>query len=149
MLKRFAFLAGYKLVQVSNIEVKKRKFDPAARFTHKLQILNSIDSEFTELAEITDQHTDNHSIILMKSIKETNDFLNLSPFIVDTDGSRVNTEDMGLPKRDIFLFDKYDGRKIYYYGSESKATDDLSYLEQYDDLIAEYNEMINVFSNEK
>jgi AraC-like DNA-binding protein len=149
MLKRFSFLAGYKLVHVSGIEVRKRKFDLDAHFQHKLQILNSIDSEFAELSEITPQYADNHSVILMKSIKETSEFLNLSPFIVDTHGAIIKSAEAHTLKRDIFLFDRYENNNLKFYGSELNSTESLSYLEQYDDLVAEYNEMIKIFSHEK
>ncbi len=145
LLKKASFLVKYKLVNVSSIKVIKSKFKPAF-FQHDLQLLNSADSEFQLHQQIIEQFSDSHAVLLMKSIKEPTEFLNLSPLVIDTHGEEINSKSKTNIKKDIFLMDSYDGENINYLGTEVTSPADLSSLDHYQDLVEEYREMCKLMS---
>jgi len=83
MLKSIAFIVKYKLVTIREIKVLKARHKNAL-FEHWIDILNSSDSDFRSKEEVFDSFSDSGAVLLMKSIKQPNDFLNLSPLIIDT-----------------------------------------------------------------
>ncbi|MCB0634641.1 MAG: CHAT domain-containing protein [Saprospiraceae bacterium] len=87
ILKKIAFLVKYKLVTIKNIELQKRRHEPA-RFRHNQIILNrALTVASTGVAEIGvefENYTDNKSVLFIKTDDNmVSDFLNLTPFIID------------------------------------------------------------------
>lgn len=140
-LKRSAFLAKYKLVNLKSILVRKARFKDAS-FEHQLSLLNSTDAEFNLHHETFAQFADSSAVLLMKSIKDITSFLNLSPFVIDTHGEETDSNQ--VVKRDLFLFDHVDGDKLQYHGSETVSKEDLSTLAHYQDLVDEYFEILKL-----
>ena len=145
LLIKSSFLVKYKLVNVGSIKVLKSKFKPAF-FQHNLHILNSADSEFQLHQEVIEQFSDSNAVLLMKSIKQPTDFLNLSPLVIDTHSEEINTNAKANVKKDIFLMDGLDGDIINYLGTEVTSHADLSSLDHYQDLVEEYREMIKLMN---
>jgi AraC-like DNA-binding protein len=123
VLKKLSFLARYRLVHVSAIKVEKPKFGEA-RFQHHYHFLNAIDADFKMHLESLDDFADSQAVLLMDSIKNTGEFLNLSPFIVDT------YEEEGLDKqkikRDVFLYHHHEKGLLHFEGSDLNQLESLA-----------------------
>lgn len=141
ILKKLAFLVRYRFVNVDSIEVNKVKFK-AASFEHHLHILNTTDSEFKIHKEQLPEFSDSHAVLLMKSIREPNQFLNLSPFIIDTHTERKET--VGNYKKDIYLFTRSSNGDAFYSGIESGSEEDLAFLEHRQSLTDLFNVTLNL-----
>ena len=148
ILKKISFLAKYRFVNVDSIEVNKPRFRQAT-FEHKLHILNSADNEFRLHKESLSEFSDSHAILLMKSIKDPNQFLNLSPFVIDTHTERMNNKDISNYKKDVYLFTQFDRDRLVYTGIESCTTNDLSFLENYSALITDFNELLTLIEQQR
>ena len=145
LLKKSAFLVKYKLVNVGSIKVLKSKFKPAT-FEHNLHILNSADADFQLHQEVLDQFSDSNAVLLLKSIKDSKKFLNLSPLVIDTHSEEIHSKESARLKKDIFLFDKYKDGNLHYLGTEVTANNDLSGLKHYNELVEEYEVMMKLIS---
>ncbi|MEQ8239858.1 MAG: helix-turn-helix transcriptional regulator [Cyclobacteriaceae bacterium] len=143
LLNKTAFLVSYKMVNVGTIKVKKPKHK-IATFAHEFHILNSIDSEFKIHEEIMDQFSDSNAVLLMKSIKDSTQFLNLSPLIIDTHREELSGTSKSRIKRDIFLFEAFQEGHLKYAGTSATSQDDLSLLDGYEDLLAEYKYLLKL-----
>ncbi len=131
LLKRIAFLVGYKLVNVSAIKVKKGKYrDPL--FEHHFHLLNSADADFRIHEEQLSSFSDSDAVLLMSSIKTTNHILNLEPFVVDTYDEQPDQTKAGRIKRDLYLYAGLRSSKLNYEGSETTGMTDLSTFHLYD-----------------
>ncbi|MBU1719660.1 MAG: hypothetical protein KKA07_11375, partial [Bacteroidetes bacterium] len=103
ILQSIAFISKYKLVSVREIRVNKPK-NKEAVFHHVIDLLNSSDSDF-KAQEIDDAgFSDSKSVLLMKSVKSFEEYLNLSPLIIDTSSEIIDTKEKFDIKKDIFLY---------------------------------------------
>jgi hypothetical protein len=145
ILKRIAFLAKYKLVSVKEINVLKSKVSKAS-FHHVINLLNSSDSDFksNELDEAT--FTESHSVLLMKTIKSLDEYLNLSPLIIDTSGEVLDNKEKFDIKKDIFLYSKFRGEHLMYLGTEVTEKCDLRSLKNYEILLLEFKYLMSVIT---
>ena len=121
LIKKTAFLVNYKLITIKNIEIIKRRHE-SVRYKHKQIILNrALTVATTGVAEVgveLDNFSDNKSVVFMKvDNNEINDFLNLSPFIIDENAL------IGNLSSKIFLF-IYLGDDAYYYQFMNNPTDE-------------------------
>lgn len=112
LLKEVAFLVKHKLVTIKNIEIVKSRHE-LARFRHRQITLNrALTVASTGVAEVGvdfDNYADNKSVIFLKADQhEINDYLNLTPFIIDENA--LNSDYSSK----IFLF-AYRVRDAYYY----------------------------------
>ena len=141
ILIRLAFLAKYKLISVREIKVCKIKNKPPS-FNHMIDILNSSDSDFKgkELSE--DKFTESKSVLLMKSIKSIDEYLNLSPLIIDTHSEVIDNKEKFDIKKDIFLYTKYRSGNLMYVGTEVTEKCDLRSLSNYSILVEQFEEMM-------
>lgn len=124
ILKKVGFLARYRLVNISEIQVLKNKFQEA-EYEHHYHFLNAVDADFKAHAEKLHQFADSQSVLLMSSIRETKHFLNLSPFLVDTYDSAKSLQGASS-RRDVFLLQSVDKDRLYFEGSDLNRTEDLS-----------------------
>ncbi len=147
ILQRISFLARYKLVSVKEIKVFKSKIMKAS-FHHVFNLLNSSDSDFkaNELNDVT--FTDSHSVLLMKNIKSVEEYLNLSPLIIDTSSEVLDTKEKFELKKDIFMYSKYRNEQLMYLGTEVTEKIDLRSLKNYDTLLMEFKNLVSLISNE-
>jgi hypothetical protein len=141
ILQRIAFFAKYRLVSVRDIKVIKPRIH-VAKFHHIIDLLNSSDSDFKgqEIDEAT--FSDSHSVLLMKSIKSFDDYLNLSPLIIDTNSETIDTKEKFDLRKDIFMYTKYRSGLLMYLGTEVTEKCDLRSLSNYGILLEEYRELM-------
>jgi hypothetical protein len=147
ILQRISFLAKYKLVSVKEIRVIKSKIREAA-FHHVFDLLNSSDSDFkaNELEEPT--FTESHSVLLMKNIKSLDEYLNLSPLIIDTSTEVLDSKEKFDIKKDIFMYSKFRSDQLMYLGTEVTEKIDLRSLKDYETLLMEFKYLLSVISPE-
>ena len=137
LLKRIAFLASYKLVNVSSIKVRKAKFkDPL--FEHNFHLLNSADSDFRVHQEQLDSFSDSDAVLLMSSIKRSTEALNLEPFVVDTFEDKASDNPLNRTKRDLYLYAGLQNGILSYQGSEVTNPVDLSQFHQYENWLSSF-----------
>ncbi|MBG0860177.1 MAG: hypothetical protein IQL11_11785 [Bacteroidales bacterium] len=141
ILQRLAFITGYSLVSVREIKVLKPRIHEA-KFHHIIDLLNSTDSDFREKEIDEERYSDSNSVLLMKSIKSFNDYLSLSPLIIDTHSETIDTKEKFEIRKDIFMFSKYKDNHLMYIGTEVTDKCDLRSLSNYDILLEEYRELM-------
>jgi hypothetical protein len=147
ILKRISFLAKYKLVSVKEIKVNKSKIRDAS-FQHVFNLLNSSDSDFKANEVQESSYTDSQSVLLMKNIKSVDEYLNLSPLVIDTSTEVLDTKEKFEIKKDIFMYSKYRNDQLMYIGTEVTEKVDLRSLKNYDTLIMEFKYMFSQLAPE-
>jgi hypothetical protein len=148
ILCRISFLAKYKLVSVKEIKVIKSRISDA-RFHHVFNMLNSSDSDFKANEFHESSFTDSHSVLIMKNMKSIDEYLNLSPLIIDTSTEVLDTKEKFEIKKDIFMYSKYRSGQLMYLGTEVTEKIDLRLLKNYDTLVMEFKQMISLITNEQ
>jgi len=145
ILVKISFLAKYRLVSVKEIKVLKPKIANAT-FHHVFDLLNSSDSDFkaNEFNEST--FTDSNSVLLLKSIKSIEDYLNLSPLIIDTSTEILDCKEKFDIKKDIFMYSKFRNDQLMYLGTEVTEKIDLRSLKNYDNLLSEFRQLMALIS---
>jgi hypothetical protein len=148
ILKKISFLAKYKLVSVKEIKVVKSKNIEAA-FHHVFDLLNSSDSDFkaNEFQEST--FTESNSVLLMKNIKSLDEYLNLSPLIIDTSSEVLDSKEKFEIKKDIFMYSKFRNDQLMYLGTEVTEKIDLRSLKNYETLLSEFRYLLTVITGEE
>jgi len=145
ILIRIAFLAKYRLVSVREIRVQKPKYKNA-KFQHVVDLLNSSDSDFAAKEIEEEGFSESHSVLLMKSIKTIDEYLNLSPLIIDTHSEVLDTKEKFGIKKDIFMYTKFRGDHLMYLGTEVTEKCDLRALSNYGQLVEEFQELMATIS---
>jgi len=146
ILQSIAFFVNYKLVTVRQINVLKKKHSIAS-FNHFMDLLNSSDSDFKGTEVQHDIFADSNSVLLLKDFKAPNDYLNLSPLIIDTRTEVIDQKEKFSIKKDIFLYTKFQNGKLFYVGTEVTEKCDLSHLSSYPDLLTQFSEMMKYILN--
>jgi hypothetical protein len=144
ILTRIAFLCKYKLVSVREIKVIHPKFQEA-RFNHVIDLLNSSDSDFKAQELEESKFAESQSVLMMKSLKTFDDYLNLSPLIIDTSHEIIDNKDKFDIKEDIFMYTKYQNDQLNYIGTEVTEKCDLRCLNNYPLLISQFHDLMNTF----
>ncbi|MBN2683556.1 MAG: hypothetical protein JXR58_13760 [Bacteroidales bacterium] len=142
ILQRISFITKYKLISVREIKVMKPKNQEAV-FHHVIDLLNSSDSDFKAQEIDESKFTESRSVLLMKSIKSIDEYLNLSPLIIDTNSEILDNKDKFDIKKDIFLYTKFRSDHIMYAGTEVTEKCDLRTLSNYSNLVQEYKELVD------
>ncbi len=119
LLKHIAFLSNYELVSIIDIGLLKYRHYKEPRFNHKLIHLQHRVSGTVAVEEKMNISMDCASVILSRREAKADDFLNLSPFVIDENAF----EDKGnLAKLHFFL--RYDtGQKAFSYKHVYKPED--------------------------
>ncbi len=146
ILVQVAFIVKYKLVNIGTIKVLKRKHADAM-FEHSIDILNSSDADFKTREEVLEHFSDSNAVLLMKDLKDPYRFLNMSPLVIDTHSEKLNQGEAFNLKKDIYLYRKFDGEKLYHVGTEVSEEYNLTALNNYQNLVNEFKEIIQIFSN--
>ncbi len=145
ILKSIAFLSKYKLVSVREIKVNKSK-NKEAVFHHTIDLLNSSDSDFKAKEINENNYCESRSVLVMKTIKSIEEYLNLSPLIIDTNSEILDHKDKFDIKKDIFMYTKFRNDQVFYIGTEVTEKCDLRSLSNYDQLLEEYKDMMDSIS---
>ncbi len=146
ILGKLAFICKYKLVSIKEIIVVKPKFQDA-RFSHVLGLLNSSDSDFKARELDEENYSDSNSVLLVKTIKNLDDYLNLSPLVIDTNPEKIDSLEKKSLKKDIFLYTKFRGDHLMYLGTEVTEKVDLRPLSTYPMLVDQFKQMLDELTN--
>lgn len=146
ILKHISFLAKYKLVSVRNIKVVKNRMHNA-EFHHVIDLLNSSDSDFKAKEINEGKFVESNAILIMRSIKSIDEYMNLSPFVIDTHSEILDSKEKFDIKKDIFLYTKFRNDQIMYVGTEVTEKVNLKALSNYDNLVEEYKNMVETLTN--
>jgi hypothetical protein len=141
ILQSIAFFAKYRLVSVRDIKVIKPRIH-IAKFHHIIDLLNSSDSDFKGQEIDEEKFSDSQSVLLMKSIKSFDDYLNLSPLVIDTNSETIDAKEKFNLRKDIFMYTKYRSGHLMYLGTEVTEKCDLRSLSNYNILLEEYKELM-------
>lgn len=141
ILQRIAFFANYRLVSVRDIKVIKPRIHEA-KFHHIVDLLNSSDSDFKGQEIDETKFSDSQSVLLMKSIKSFDEYINLSPLIIDTNSETIDAKEKFDLRKDIFMYTKYRSEHLMYLGTEVTEKCDLRSLSNYNILLEEYKELM-------
>ncbi len=141
ILERIAFFAKYRLVSVRDIKVIKPRIREA-KFHHIVDLLNSSDSDFKGEEIDGTIFSDSQSVLLMKSVKSFDNYLNLSPLIIDTNSEVIDTKEKFDIRKDIFMYTKYANDHLMYLGTEVTEKCDLRALSNYSVLLEEYKSLM-------
>jgi hypothetical protein len=141
ILQRIAFFAKYRLVSVRDIKVIKHRIHDA-KFHHVIDLLNSSDSDFKGQEIDEEKFSDSQSVLLMKSVKSFDDYLNLSPLVIDTNSETIDTKEKFDIRKDIFMYTKYKNDHLMYLGTEVTEKCDLRALSNYSILLEEFKELM-------
>jgi hypothetical protein len=145
ILCRIAFLCKYRLVSVREIKVNHPK-NQSAKFNHIVDILNSSDSDFTAKELEEEKFAESQSVLLMKSLKNMEEYLNLSPLIIDTNSEIIDNKEKFDIKKDIFSYTKFRGDHLMYIGTEVTEKCDLRSLHNYNILLEQFKDMMVTIS---
>jgi hypothetical protein len=145
ILERISFICKYKLVSVREIKVIHPK-NQDARFNHIIDVLSSSDSGFKaqELEEA--KYAESNSVLLMKTLKTFDEYLNLSPLVIDTNSEVIDDKEKFDIKKDIFMYTKFRN-DLMYVGTEVTEKCDLRTLHNYATLVAQFKDMLSSLSN--
>jgi hypothetical protein len=145
ILQRIAFLCKYRLVSVREIKVNHPK-NQTAKFNHLVDILNSSDSDFTAKEMEEEKFAESQSVLLMKSLKTLDEYLNLSPLIIDTNCEIIDDKEKFDIKKDIFMYTKFREDHLMYIGTEVTEKCDLRSLHNYQILLSQFKDMMETVS---
>lgn len=107
-LKGIAFMAKYRLITIKDINIIKPKHKEPL-FRMNMGVLNAFDKEFLRSRE-KDQpiYTDSHSVLVVKNLRDMQEYLNLSPFVIDKNAFT------GKPIPNICLYFRQENGKHEY-----------------------------------
>jgi hypothetical protein len=141
ILEKLAFICKYKLVSVREIKVIHPK-NQEARFNHIIDLLSSSDSGFKAQELEETKYAESNSVLMMKSLKTFDEYLNLSPLIIDTNSEVIDDKEKFDIKKDIFMYTKFRGDQLMYVGTEVTEKCDLRSLHNYAILVAQFKDML-------
>jgi hypothetical protein len=142
ILQKMAFVVKYKLISIRDIHVEKDRINKDPKFLHVLNLLNSGDSDFKSKEIKENIYTDSKSVLLLKTYKNIEEYLNLSPLVIDTNTEVLDSTDKFDIKKDIFMYTKYRSGHLMYIGTEVTEKCDLRSLSNYESLVNEYESMV-------
>ena len=145
ILEKIAFISKYKLVSVREIKVIHPK-NQAAKFNHIIDLLSSSDSGFKAQELEETKFAESSSVLLMKSLKTFDEYLNLSPLVIDTNSEVIDDKEKFDIKKDIFLYTKFRGDQLMYVGTEVTEKCDLRSLHNYSNLVEQFKDMLVTIS---
>jgi hypothetical protein len=146
ILEYISFIVKYKLVTIREIKVLKNKHKEP-RFNHVMDLLNNSDSDFKATEMQHDVFADSNSVLLMKDFKIPNEFLNLSPLIIDTRPEIIDSKEKFNLKKDIFMYTKFSNDKLMYVGTEITEKCDLTSLSNYAVLLEQFKDLLASFAS--
>jgi hypothetical protein len=147
ILERIAFLCKYKLVSIREIKVINPK-NEQPKFNHIIDLLNSSDSDFKAQELEEQKFAESQSVLLMKSLKTLDEYLNLSPLIIDTSHEIIDNKEKFDIKEDIFMYTKFQNDQLMYIGTEVTEKCDLRSLHNYPILVSQFRDMMNTFQTQ-
>lgn len=109
VLSTLGFLAKYKLVAIRMIDAVKFR-EKTARFEHAVYNLEKSWAGIDESTEQKDKVMDSRSILLISKHKNEDQYLNLSPFVLDENA--FDKQNTTVPK--VFFYYRFDAVNDHY-----------------------------------
>ncbi|MEZ4899330.1 MAG: CHAT domain-containing protein [Saprospiraceae bacterium] len=103
------FFAKYKMTTIKNIDLIKRR-NRKPKYKHYLVNLDNVTQGFIDANDEFEIFTDSRSVIFLKSKKDIQEYLNLTPFLIDENAYTGDAK-----------------TKLYYYNFFKKESNTLSY----------------------
>jgi hypothetical protein len=148
ILQSISFFTKYKLVSIREIKVNHSK-NQEARFNHLIDLLNSSDSDFKAHEIEESKFAESHSVLIMKSLKTFDEYLNLSPLVIDTNSEILDNKEKFDIKKDIFMYTKFRADHLMYIGTEVTEKCDLRSLHNYPVLLSQFKDMMVTISGKE
>ncbi|MDH3648907.1 MAG: hypothetical protein OEQ53_04445 [Saprospiraceae bacterium] len=141
VLGNLAVLAKYKLVTIREIKVVGPKLKPVV-FQHSIRMLNSQHEDFTSVDQSFDAFSESHAVLLMKDFNSPEEYLNLSPLVVDTSTLLENQKIAGI-KNGIYMYQQVKDGKFAYILTNAPEQAIFNDLPHFDYLKAQFDDFAN------
>ena len=132
------FFAKYKMTTIKNIDLIKRR-NRKPKYKHYLVNLDNVTQGFIDANDEFEVFTDSRSVIFLKSKKDIQEYLNLTPFLIDENAYTGDAK-----------------TKLYYFNYIKKGSNSLSYTfsnnwseqlevseQSYPEILEEFQELKN------
>ena len=132
------FFAKYKMTTIKNIDLIKRR-NRKPKYKHYLVNLDNVTQGFIDANDEFEVFTDSRSVIFLKSKKDIQEYLNLTPFLIDENAYTGDAK-----------------TKLYYFNCIKKGSNSLSYTfsnnwseqlevseQSYPEILEEFQELKN------
>lgn len=147
LLQQISFLCNYKLASVQEIKVIKAKYREP-QYSHALNVLGGDNSDPRSMEIIREKCAESHSVLLLRSQVTLDEYLNLSPLVIDTGSYLAEDKENFDVKNDILLYQSSQGNQLIYNGSEVTERCDLRTLRHYPLLLSQFKDMVETISGE-
>lgn len=145
LLQKISFLCNYKLASIQNIKVIKAKYR-APQYLHTLNVLGGDNTYPRSMEIVRDTCVESHSVLLLKSQITLDEYLNLTPLIIDTGSFLTEDKENFDVKNDILLYHRSQGNHLIYNSSEVTENSDLRTLRNYPLLLSQFKDMVETIS---
>jgi hypothetical protein len=141
LLQKISFLCNYKLASIQNIRVIKAKYR-APQYLHAINVLGGDNTDPRSMEIVRDNCIESHSVLLLKSQITLDEFLNLTPLVIDTGSFLIEDKENFDVKNDILLYHEAKGNHLIYNGSEVTEKCDLRTLRNYPLILSQFKDMV-------
>ena len=148
LLQQISFLCNYRLASIQNIRVIKAKYK-APQYLHAINILGGDNTDPRSMEIVRDNCVESHSVLLLKSQITLDEFLNLTPLIIDTGSFLLEDKENFDVKNDILLYHMSNGNHLIYNGSEVTEKCDLRTLRNYPLILSQFKNMVETIGGGK
>lgn len=115
LLNSLSFFVKYRMITVRDIQLVNHRHKKHVEYLHKMGSLNAYTSNrlslFREPRPYIDQYTNSGSIILVKSLKNVEDYLSLSPFVID----KNTFTDIAQNALNIYIYSFFNNGEYIYH----------------------------------
>jgi hypothetical protein len=148
LLQHISFLCNYKLASIQNIKVIKAKYR-APQYLHTINVLGGDNKEPRSMEIVRDNCVESHSVLLLKSQIILDEFLNLTPLIIDTGSFLADDKENFDINNDILLYRMAKGNHLIFNGSEVTEKCDLRTLRNYPLILSQFKDMVEIVGGGK
>lgn len=141
LLQQISFLCNYKLASIQNIRVIKAKYR-APQYLHTINVLGGDNTDPRSMEIVRNNCAESHSVLLLKSQITLDEYLNLTPLIIDTGSFLAEDKENFDVKNDILLYHTSKGNHLIYNGSEVTEKCDLRTLRNYPLILSQFKDMV-------
>lgn len=142
-----SFLINYPMVSVKNINVFKPKLSDV-KFIHQIDQLNSQRSEFLSGSIELEDYSENCSVLLVENLQSMGTYLNLSPFITNTEPFLASRSRSNI-LQGIYIYSGFEQDKIKYSFVNESVTHSIEEMPNNDILKKQWDNLFKVFTDEK
>lgn len=149
LLYNLSFFAKFKLVTVSRIEVFKSRLTDT-RYKHSMRILaKHFEHSEREERDYPDFFSDSHAILLFRDFESPKDYLNLSPFVIDTSCMLSKGITIEGVRNGIYVYNSMNNDKYFYYFTDGSEQTAINCLPTFDQIKHEFQDLKTSLGDEK